>query len=234
MTSRFSNYMTNKEDGLMAIFETLFKNPTFLISQIFVKEKLEFVLWMFLPVIFIPFKTKRYTDFILLIPMLLINLMSNWPYQYDIYFQYSYGSMALIFFLTIKNIKNITNINAKKIGIVMLSTAMILGVSSMSVKLYYIDNYKEKKEEFVAIKEILNTVPENVSVESSSYYLPHLANREVIYTFRDDFEADYLVYDLRSTKNREELMVEIKNNINNGYKQVDFIENYISVLKKAE
>lgn len=234
MTSRFSNYMLNKEDGLMAIFETLFKNPTFLISQIFMIEKLEFVLWMFLPVIFIPFKTKRYTDFILLVPLLLINLMSNWPYQYDIYFQYSYGSMALIFFLTIKNIKKSTSINAKKITVVMLAITMILGVSAMSVKLYYIDGYKDKKQEYVAVKEILNAVPDNVSVESSSYYLPHLANREVIYTFRDDFYADYLVYDLRSIKNREELMVDIKNNIDNGYKQVDFIENYISVLKKAE
>ena len=48
---------------------------------------------------FVPLWTRRYALNFLLIPLVLVNLLSNWPYQFDIGFQYHYGTSALLFII---------------------------------------------------------------------------------------------------------------------------------------
>jgi len=39
--------------------------------------------------------------FLLFVPMMFVNLMSNWPYQHDIEYQYTYGVAAMVLFAAI-------------------------------------------------------------------------------------------------------------------------------------
>ena len=41
------------------------------------------------------------------IPYVLVNLMSDYTYQHDIFFQYTYGSTAFLFYLSVINYEDI-------------------------------------------------------------------------------------------------------------------------------
>ena len=43
-----------------------------------------------------PLFTRRFDRYILLIPYILVNLMSDYTYQHNILFQYNFGSTALL------------------------------------------------------------------------------------------------------------------------------------------
>ena len=55
---------------------------------------------MFAPLCFLPLMGKKPARLILLIPMLLINLMTRYSYGYNINFQYTLGSEAILYYLS--------------------------------------------------------------------------------------------------------------------------------------
>ncbi len=93
---RYSNFELNGEAGIGGIIMSTLLNLGYTIGQIFQEDKFEYLLWMFVPVLFSPFMTKKVSTLVLLAPMLLVNFMSNWIYQYDVDFQYTYGTAAMI------------------------------------------------------------------------------------------------------------------------------------------
>ena len=98
--SRFGNYI-GKDGSLFTLIRSVIENPAFTLSQVFTQEKLLFLLQMFAPLCFLPLMGKKPARLILLIPMLLINLMTRYSYGYDIYFQYTLGSAAILFYLSV-------------------------------------------------------------------------------------------------------------------------------------
>ena len=58
---------------------------------------------MLVPLAFMPLMIKKPSRIILLIPFILLNLMSDYTYQHNINFQYTYGSAAFLFYLMILN-----------------------------------------------------------------------------------------------------------------------------------
>ncbi|MBQ1475337.1 MAG: DUF2079 domain-containing protein, partial [Ruminococcus sp.] len=87
MISRLSDYFVNGEKSFASVIKAVFFDFGFLIKQMFTAEKLPFVLWMFAPVLFAPFMTKKISSLILLFPIIPINLMQSWQYQYDVDYQ---------------------------------------------------------------------------------------------------------------------------------------------------
>ena len=53
-------------------------NPSFTLSQAFNEKKLLFLVQLFAPLCFLPFMTKKPARLILLTPILLVNLMTNY------------------------------------------------------------------------------------------------------------------------------------------------------------
>ncbi len=107
MINRFDNFISDKRLGLASMFKTILVNPAYVLSQIAVKDKIMFFLEMLLPLGFLPLMTKDWQKWTLLIPFVLINLMSNYKYQHSIYFQYTYGSGALLIYLALVNFRDI-------------------------------------------------------------------------------------------------------------------------------
>ena len=66
-------------------------------------EKLQFLGLTMGPLLALPLVTRKYDRLILLIPYILVNLMSDYPYQHDIFFQYTFGSTACLAYLTVVN-----------------------------------------------------------------------------------------------------------------------------------
>ena len=81
--------------------KSVLENPSFTVAQVFTTDKIMFLLQMLMPLCFLPFTGKKPARLILLIPMLLINLMTGYSYGYNIFYQYTLGSAAILFYMAV-------------------------------------------------------------------------------------------------------------------------------------
>ncbi|MCL2774514.1 MAG: DUF2079 domain-containing protein [Oscillospiraceae bacterium] len=227
MTYRFEIFLRYYEDGFGAIIANVFKNPALLLDSLLsVPEKINFVIYMLVPLCFLPFATKKLKTALFIIPMIIINLATDYIYQYDIGYQYTYGVAALLFFLTIKNLSEFSGFsknieipvnygvkknavfNSKNITKICVTMACFSYILFMSTNFSKIENYNfiynsNARSDFTETNEILSRIPMDASVTANAFIVPHLIKREKVYsadiTDSDyfDYDTDYIVNDLR-------------------------------------
>lgn len=100
MLYRFENIQALPDWGLLGYALTAFSLPGWILEQLFMPDKLLYLLKMLLPFGLLPLFSRRLRHGFLLLPFVLINLLSNWSYQYDLNFQYHYGTTVLLFFVS--------------------------------------------------------------------------------------------------------------------------------------
>ncbi len=105
---RYADYDLGGGTGIADILKVNILNFGYSLRVMFEENKVEFLLWMFLPVLFMPFMTKRVSTLLLLMPMLLVNLMSGWAEQCSIDYQYTYGTAALIIVCAVLALRRIS------------------------------------------------------------------------------------------------------------------------------
>lgn len=212
MTGRFDNFITDQNLGLVDVIITIFKNPAYLLSQCMSDEKLLFVLFMMLPLGFLPILSKKWSQFILIGPLVLINLMSTYQYQHSIYFQYVYGTLAVLFYLAVINLSSAPANLKKYIAPAAVVFSVIMFAFSLSPKLTYVNRLSVNKEDYTRIRSALNTIEEDASVLSTTFFMPYLSQRKEIYEIEYCVkDTDYVVIDLRypsADENREKIDME--------------------------
>jgi len=251
MTYRFEIFLRYSEDGFAAIIANVVKNPVLLLNSLLsVPEKINFVFYMLVPLCFFPFVTKKINAVLFIIPMVVINLATDYIYQYNINYQYTYGVAALLFFLTVKNLSELSikseksenfeksgeserlksgnNKNILKICVAMACFSLILFMSVNFNKItYYNFIYSSDiRNDFTETNEILSRIPIDASVTANAFIVPHLIKREKVYSAEItdpnyfDYGTDYLISDLRGVDAGI-----YKNFLNevarHGYKKVD-------------
>ena len=100
MLYRFENIQALPDWGLLGYALTAFSLPGRILEQLFMPDKLLYLLKMLLPFGLLPLFSRRLRHGFLLLPFVLINLLSNWSYQYNLNFQYHYGTTVLLFFVS--------------------------------------------------------------------------------------------------------------------------------------
>ena len=232
MDNRFTNYMVDAANGgLIDVIRNFVTNPAYVIEQCFSKDKLEFILLMTFPVGFLSFMSKKAAAIILIIPILLENLVSNYQYQHSIFFQYIYGSCAILFYLAIVNYAELSEKTRRFLGSFAICMGIMLAPVCALSKTYYFDVYKYDRERCEVIDEALQKIPQDASVSASTFFVPHLANRDYIYEYPYDKDTDYIVLDMRFSEYSEEELIKIEDN---GYKIVDEKENLYIVYKNKK
>lgn len=208
MISRLSDYFVNGEKSFISVMKSVFFDFGFLIKQMFTVEKLPFVLWMFAPVLFAPFMTKKISSLILLFPIIPINLMQSWQYQYDVDYQYTYGVAALIIMSTIFVI---TKLKSDKKRVLVLTSLCLCAVMTVSLVYPKINNVKSYMKNTEGTRQqvdaLIDTVPSDATVTASHSLVPHLYKVEWLYTMPDynkqnrdkPVDTDYFVIDTRYT-----------------------------------
>ncbi len=221
MIGRYSNFILNG-GGIGSMITNILKNPAYLIEQCFTEEKILFMLYMLAPLLGILFWTKKISRYLLLIPFLVINLMSNNGYQHSIFYQYTYGVTALFFFLTVLELQPRPRTEQKKILISMGLVSLMLFTAVISQKLYYGEVYANERETLDTIKENLDRIPADASVESTTYLLSYLSHRDVIYRMTEGNaqNVEAYVFDLRYDEFRNLLDRREDALIKNGYQQI--------------
>ncbi len=205
MVNRFNNLIYNKDEGLIGAVKTALLNPGFLLTQLFTTsgdgwEKLIYILQMFLPLGFLPFCTRKQSRWLLMAPMLM-NLLTYYQYQYNIGFQYNFGVSAFLVYAMIINIPDLqvpTRRNLVAFGAAACCCFYIVTVLPNWGS--YITRWDNGRETFERMDAILDTLPEDASLNTSSMILAHVADREVIYQIDyhgDKPDVDFVVFDAR-------------------------------------
>ncbi len=239
MVNRFDNLIFNKEDGLLGAVKTALVNPGYLLTQLFTTskntwEKIVYILQMFLPLGLLPFVTRKPSRWLLMAPMLM-NLLTYYQYQYDLGFQYNFGVTAFLVYAMLLNLPDLqppTRRNLAAIGAVACCCFYIATVLPKWDS--YIARWESGKDTYTRMDEILDTLPEDASLNVSSMLLAHVADRDVIYQI--DYhgnkpDIDYVVFDARSGYFNDKAKKNRDAYLEQGYTVYEEHEGLILILK---
>ncbi|MDD4705924.1 MAG: DUF2079 domain-containing protein [Bacilli bacterium] len=228
MAYRYENFLFNGENNLISVIINIIKNPAYLFYQLLNVEKLNFLIYMFVPMALLPLAIKKPSGIILLLPLVLINLMTNYGYQYNIGFQYTYGSIAFLFYLAIINIKNLPKKLVKKLLICGVSSSLIFFSATHFPKTTIIKTYINNIEQTKIINEGLNLIPDNKSVKATTFFVANLWYVDELYDYDyTNKKTDYIVLDLRYNKEKYNL----SSFKTNKYKEIYYFDDIIAIYK---
>ncbi len=237
MSGRFSNFKLSDE-GLASVVINIFKSPILAVNELFrgistESGKLLYVIQMLVPLSLLPFMSKKFSRLILLCPM-LINLLSDYYYQCDLGKQYSFGITAFLFYAAVINLSEKEKAKRNYLSFTSALVSLVMMVSLMYPRfINYAIAYGSNKDDYDRITEILEEIPEDASVTASTFFVPKLSQREVIYEqyYHSEIDTDYLVLDLRNTTAVKIAEIE-QPYIDAGYKLVAEESNLIKVYCK--
>lgn len=186
MTYRYSNFMYDGSSSLVTVIKAVFLSPMKAVFECVDKEKLEFIGLTLLPLALLPLLTRRYERLILLIPYILVNLMSDYQYQHDIFFQYTYGSTACLFYLVTVNLADFKDQSHRflALALALCISAACFGAQILPEALEYPKRSKTYAAYYDKLRAVLDTVPEGASVAATTYYTTYLSQRDTLYDVR--------------------------------------------------
>lgn len=239
MTYRYENFIFEDGGSIYSVVLNVIKNPAYMIQQLtqpasslHASAKLEFLILMLIPMALLPFAIRKPSRIILLLPMVLINLMTTYQYQYNIGFQYTYATVAFLFYLTVINVSEMKSDHAKKMLTCGVCASLIFFASVNMSRMDSIRHYQNEKETVDNINKALATIPKDKSINSTTFFIPALWNRDVVYEYEySDKETDYVVFDLRWS-NSFQSYDEFKSISIETYEEVVYEPGAIAIFKK--
>ncbi len=235
MFGRYDN-LTGTE-GLLSLPDTLLRNPGFFLTQLFHTDsgdggKLLYLFQLLVPLAGLPVLARRPGRLLLLAPLLL-NLLTQYRYQYDIGFQYSFGIAAFLFYAAVLNTSELPPRWRPRLLLYAGAACLLLFQTAV---LPFLNNQVALVRENAALNaqldEAMDAVPEGASVTASTMFVPHLSQRDVLYelTYHPTPDTDYLVLDLRPAY-QSESMAEAAPFLEAGYEVVACWEDAAAILR---
>ena len=207
MSNRYDNLIFDEEDGLVGAIKTILVNPGYVLTQLFADkdakwDKVMYVIYTLLPLGFLPFATKKASRWLLITPM-LINLLTMYPYQPRIGFQYHFGVAAFLVYAMVKNLPEIESAEVRRTLLSIAAAACLCSYIVVALPLITprLQDWQKKQDTYAEMEAFLEeTVPEDASVAASTYLLPHLASRDEIFEVhyhKNKPDIEYVVLDAR-------------------------------------
>ena len=84
-------------------------NPALYAAESFTPAKLLYAFNMLLPLAFLPLMTRKPSRWLLIAPLFVINLITDYEYQFNLQFQYSFGSGALLVYAAAINLADLSD-----------------------------------------------------------------------------------------------------------------------------
>ncbi len=239
MSNRYDNLIYNADDGLVGAIKTVIVNPGYLLTQLFADkdlkwDKVMYVVYTLLPLGLLPFVTKKPSRWLLTAPM-LINLLTMYPYQPRIGFQYHFGVAAFLIYAMLKNLPEIEVPNVRRTLLSVAAAACLCSYLVTVVPLIgpRIKSWRENKDYYEEMETFLEeAVPDDASVAASAFLLSHIADRDEIYEVfyhQNKPDVEYVVLDARYAADYEKFYAAYTAQ---GYTVVDQLDNRIVILKQ--
>lgn len=201
MTYRYQNFMYDDSGSLFSVIKAVLLCPMKMLYECTDPEKLDYIAQTMFPLLGLPLITRKTERYILLIPYILLNLMSDYQYQHNILFQYNFGSSAFLLYLVAVNV---ADFQFKKSHLQLLVRTLLLAISIM-VSIGFFKNmilpqindmrklHEENEAYYEGVGQALETIPEDASVASHTFYIPPLADRAVIYDIHNYCPSDTIL-----------------------------------------
>ena len=248
MTYRYSNFMYDGSSSLLTVIKSVILNPMKAVYECVDIEKLYFIAKTLLPFLGLPLLTRRYERYILLIPYILVNLMSDYQYQHDIFFQYTFGSIAFLVYLAVVNLADI-RINWQRVTV--LAAAFIVSVACfykvvVPKAIHYPVQAVRYYDFYQNIRDALSEIPDGASVTATTFYTTYLSQRETLYDVRYSspqhlLETQYVVLNVSADGDCKQYAQSGENDgfenlvrllEENGYVPYQSIENVLVIYRK--
>lgn len=186
MSYRYENFMFSGSESLLSVILGAILCPLKVVYECVDAGKLEYILLTMLPLLGLPLLTRRYERLVLLIPYILVNLMSDYSYQHSLFFQYSFGSLACLVYLTAVNAAEI-RIPWRKMAALVL--AAVLGLGAMWNQILPVAagearDFLKNRDKHQQMIQLLTSIDGEASVASNTVYTPWLCHREQVYDIR--------------------------------------------------
>ena len=235
MSGRYDN--VSSDGTLLGVIVTAFSNPGFLIQQVMNQgwNSVRYILAFLVPLGFLPLASGKNARRILLVPIFL-NLLTDYPYQLGLIYQYNFGVSAFFLYLSIMNYHSLQGRLRSYLLSVALVASIVLHAQLIVPEIAYrVRQYKENHEIYESVRETLEQVPDDVSVNTSTFFVSHLAEREVIYEvyYHAEYDTDFLVLDMRPgyTEASRKIMIEW---MQIGYMEYKIQGEYVTILVSPE
>lgn len=202
MTYRYNNFIYDGSGSLLAVVKSVLLCPMKAVFESVDGEKLPYIALTMGPLLGLPLMTRRFERYLLLIPYILVNLMSDYVYQHDIFFQYGFGSTACLFYLALVNLGDL-RFPIRRLAVLACAAGVSLACFCALVvptAMWYPAAYLREQSRFQALHRVLAQLPEDAAVTATTFYTTPLASRAVLYDLRYCSEAhllssDYIVLD---------------------------------------
>ena len=230
--------LINGDDGLFGIIKTIFANPAYTVTQILkdkngAGKKLIYFLQLLAPVAFVPLFAKKKSRLILILPIML-NLLTDYEYQYNITFQYSFGICTMLMYACVLNMSDFKLKKCNFVSLVAVGLSVMMFTMMFATKFSsYVIRQIENNEEYVLMDEALEQIPDDASVTASTFLIPHICDRDVIYEvyYTTHTDTDYLVLDVREGYKAESLIF-AEEWMSYGYVLTDMGNEYVQIYTK--
>ena len=205
MTYRYNNFIYDGSSSLLTVIKAVLLCPMKALFECVDKVKLLFIAQTLVPLLGLPFFTRRFERYLLLIPYVLINLMSDYQYQHDIFFQYTFGSTACLFYLAAVNLADI-RVKLPRLAAV-AATVAVSAVFFCSLVIPKATPYmvlcRDYSDYYESIRQTLDKIPEDAAVSATTFYTTYLSQRETLYDIRyakpsHVLETEYVVLKMNS------------------------------------
>lgn len=243
LITRFSNITGIYNTTFGTLIKEILVNPALVLYEVLTTSKLLFVLCLLLPLGVLPFAAKKRSALILLAPLVILNLLSDFSYHIRFDYPYALGSIAFLFYMILLTLGELqksseTPVEATvKLGrfvAVAFCFTLIVGAYRGANDAYQFEYLFSGTRELAVITEALEQIPEDASVTASGRFLASLANREEIYTLSHKQNTEYVVLDLREEWNQMSDAAKVLESYrSNGYSVVTMTDGVIAVLKKG-
>lgn len=230
MTNRYQNFMYGGSSSLVTVLKAVLLLPMKAIFECVDTEKLPYIAATLLPLLCLPLLTRRFERYILLIPYVLVNLMSDYTYQHDLFFQYNFGSLACLFYLSVVNLSDLkqrwqrTSVLALAVAVSACCFGAIVVPKAVSYPAHAIQNAAHYGE----IREELSRIPADASVTATTGLTTPLSQRKILYDIRYSstehlLQTEYAVLNPKAVADFRKY---------NSPGETDGYENLVSLLEK--
>lgn len=186
MTYRYNNFIYDGSSSLLTVIKAIFISPMKLLYECVDSEKLMYIAQTMLPLLGLPLLTRKYDRYLLLIPYVLVNLMSDYQYQHHIFFQYNFGSIAFLVYLTVVNLSDL-KLSWMRLTAFAAAAAVCAGCFVGTV-VPTAKPYAEYCQKYGAyydnIRTTLDAIPQDASAAATTFYTTYLSQRDTLYDVR--------------------------------------------------
>lgn len=188
MSWRYANLFYTEDRSLLTLVKAVLLCPIKAVYECFDAEKLPYLALTLGVLLGMPFWTRRYERLILLIPLVLVNLLSDYRYQHEIRYQYNYGTLALLFYLSCVNLAPIPERSEKRfplrvmalLAAILLSAGCLLNqMGTRWKKTLYV--WTRGTERWTQTRALLERIPSDATVTAHKIFTVPLSELPVLY-----------------------------------------------------